>query len=121
MPSKEQHIKQYNKNKSLANTECLKRAEYKDWRIVVVYYAALHCIDSSYAQYIHPKTHKDRKEYMKQLGSYDPILDDYDNLEMLSRKSRYKCVEIKEREVTDALINLSTIEDFIKSKNNSDD
>ena len=119
MPSREQHIKQYNKNKSLANTVCLRRTEYKDWRIVVLYYAALHCIDSSYAQYKHPKTHKDRKEYMERLGSYEPILDDYENLEMLSRKSRYKCVEIKDEDVTEALINLSSIEKFIKSKSSS--
>lgn len=118
MPTKDKHIQQYKKNKTLANTDTLKKEEYKDWRIVIIYYSALHYIDSSYADAnIHPLTHVKRKEIFEKLSGYDEILDDYDNLEMLSRKSRYNCVNISDREVEDALENLKTIEDFIEKLN----
>lgn len=113
MPSRIKHIEQYRKNKKLANTDLLKENEYMDWRIVVIFYAAMHYIDSSYANLMHPTTHKSRKKYLQVNSKYDEIIDDYENLEMLSRKSRYDCIKIKQRDITDALENLSTIEKFV--------
>lgn len=113
MPSKTKHIEQYLKNKKLANTNILKQVEYMDWRIVVIFYAAMHYVDSSYANVMHPTTHKSRKNFLQNSIQYKEILDDYENLEMLSRKSRYDCIKIKQRDITDALDNLSVIEKFV--------
>ncbi len=118
MPTKDKHIQQYKKNKTLANSKILKQPEYRDWKVTIIYYSALHCIDSSYAEKgIHPLTHVNRREAFERLSGYDEILDDYDNLEMLSRKSRYNCVTISNQEVEDALENLKTIENFIEKLN----
>ncbi len=119
MPSKKKHIEQYKKNKSLANSKYMKQTQFKDWRIVIIFYAAMHYLDSSYADVNnHPKTHKKRKEFLDMTPQYDEIIDEYDNLEMLSRKSRYDCIQILDNEVTDALINLTSIEKFVSKLSN---
>lgn len=118
MPTKERRITQYHKNKTLANSKLLKQEQYRDWRIVLIYYSALHYIDSTYANVnFHPHTHNERKEGFSRFKGYDDIIDDYDNLEMLSRKSRYNCVTLSNQEVEDAIENLHIIEEFIKNKN----
>lgn len=113
MPSKQKHISQYKKNKSLANSKYMKTPEHKDWRIVMIFYATMHYLDSSYADKFHPGTHDSRKKFLEITSEYDDIIDEYQNLEMLSRKCRYNCVDIMEKEVTDALVNMKTIEDFV--------
>lgn len=114
MPSREKHIKQYIENKSLANSNCLKQPQYKDWRIVIIYYAALHFLDSTYAELgWHPTTHEKRKKFLDRTPEYTDIIDDYENLEMLSRKSRYNCVKVKDSEVNEALENLEAVEKFV--------
>lgn len=114
MPSKDKHLLQYKKNKTLSNSKLLKDKQYKDWRIVTLFYAGLHILDSTYAEKFHPSSHKVRKSFLEGNPEYSDIIDDYENLEMLSRKSRYNCVNIKDSEVTDALVNLKVIEDFCK-------
>lgn len=113
MPNKQKHISQYKKNKSLANSNFMKKTENKDWRIVMIFYATMHCLDSSYADKFHPETHTTRKNFLERTSEYDDIIDEYQNLEMLSRKCRYDCVNIMDKEVTDALINMKAVEDFV--------
>lgn len=113
MPSKEKHIKQYKKNKELSNTELLSKDENRDWKITLLFYAGVHLIDSYYADSYHPQTHTTRKNYLHRVSTYRDILDDYENLEMLSRKARYDCEFIDRFEVEDAIENIRTIEDFV--------
>lgn len=113
MANKERHIVQYKKNKTLANSKYIKQSQFKDWRITMIFYATMHCLESKYADIYHPSTHKDRKKFLGKTSPYINIIDDYENLEMLSRKARYDCVDMLDKEVTDALINMKTIEDFV--------
>lgn len=116
MPTKEQHLKQYSKNKTLANSNPLTNDENNDWRITMIFYASMHLLESSYAlKQVHTSTHEARKKFMSSNLEYNPILLDYDNLEMLSRKARYNCIKMKEKHVKDALRNMETIENFVKN------
>lgn len=113
MPKKIKHIEQYKKNKLLANSKCLNNPQFRDWKIVMIFYAAMHYLESSYADKYHSTTHQKRKKYLESDAKYEDIIDDYENLEMLSRKSRYDCIEMSSKEVIDALVNLKSIEDFV--------
>lgn len=113
MPSKEKHLEQYRKNINLANSDLLKEEKYRDWRVTTIFYAGMHLLDSSYANMWHPPTHEKRKNFLYDTIKYRDIIDDYENLEMLSRKARYKCVNILEREVESALENLQCIENML--------
>jgi len=118
MPSRLQHIEQYEKNKSLANSKHIRQPQFKDWRIVIIFYATMHYLESFYSKERHFKSHIRRKEYLESTLIYDTIVYDYENLEMLSRKSRYDCVNILDKEVTDALINMKAVEDFVNDPSN---
>ncbi|XZI01426.1 hypothetical protein ACSW9P_15535 [Clostridium perfringens] len=113
MPSKSNHVEQYKKNKELSNTELFNKPENRDWKITLLFYAGMHLVDSHYAVLYHPKTHKKRKEILNTFSNYRDIIDDYENLEMLSRKARYDCEFIEEFEIEDAIENIRTIEEFV--------
>ena len=101
MSNRTRHLERYNKNKKLANSEELSKEENFDWKIIIIYYAALHLLDSSYADdeiLPHPPNHEKRKFKIK--GTYnDDIYNCYNNLETLSRQARYDCIKIKEKHV----------------------
>lgn len=115
MAKKEIHINKYRKNKKLAESNLMLKEENNDWRTVIIYYSALHIIDSTYADSkFHPSNHEVRKNFMANAPKYKDIVDVYNNLEMLSRKARYDMLNIKPKEVVDALICLNKIEKYFK-------
>lgn len=117
MPNKTRHLEQYRRNKSLANTNPLNLEENNDWKITLLFYASMHLIESAYADICHNKTHKDRKNFISITKPYNEIIDDYETLESLSRKARYDCMKIKNKEVKIALENMKNIENFINNLN----
>lgn len=113
MANKNIHLCKYRKNKKLASSNLMAKDENTDWRTVIIYYSALHIIDSTYAdKNVHPNSHNKRKLFMSRASQYKNILDQYDTLEMLSRKARYDALNIKPKELTDALICLHAIEEY---------
>lgn len=115
MSSKEKHLIQYARNKSLANSEPLIKEENNDWRITVIFYAIMHLLDSCYSDVlVKHTTHEIRKKFISSTSPYNDIIDVYTNLEMLSRKARYDCVKMKKTHVEDAIHNMSIIESFVK-------
>lgn len=103
MPSKNDHIDQYKKNKELAQEKLLCENKHNDWKVTILYYAVIHVIESSYAQNnIHFTSHFSRNKFLNSSRRHADIIDMYDNLEMLSRRARYDCDTIKPRNVRDA-------------------
>lgn len=115
MPSREQHTKQYLRNKKMASIPELSLDDNYDWKITMLFYAGLHCIETTIAdREYHPSTHTARKNFLERnISVYGSILDDYENLEMLSRNSRYKCIKMKKKRFQDALGNIEEIEKFV--------
>lgn len=110
MPSKEQHIKVYAKNKNLAN-EKLFLNENLEWRVTFIFYAAMHLLDSSVAEKgCHFTSHIARNSFLQKNKLYDSIIDEYEFLEVLSRKARYDCISIKQRDVNLARESLEVLE-----------
>ena len=115
MPSKEKHKTQYLRNKQIAGIEELVDEDNYDWKITILFYAGLHCLETTFADdNFHPTTHNSRKSFLESNKKYQDILDCYDNLEMLSRNSRYECIKMNKRKFDDALGNVEEIEQFVK-------
>jgi len=61
-----------------------------DWAIVILFYSALHYIDSFLAgKYKHPKSHELRDTEVESNGTLHPIYNDYRRLKDGSRQARY--------------------------------
>ncbi|MGL5713686.1 MAG: hypothetical protein ACRCX2_11755 [Paraclostridium sp.] len=112
MGSKTQHLAKHKNNKKLANSDELSKIENFDWKIIMIYYAALHLLDSTYAEddeMPHPPVHTYRKAKIKSKHN-DITFRCYKNLERLSRQARYDCITMKQKHVDKANGYLATIE-----------
>ncbi|MBI6040211.1 hypothetical protein [Clostridium perfringens] len=118
MADKESHLRQYRKNKNLANSDLLASKIYRDWKVTVIFYATMHLMDSTYSD-IYPKhnTHEKRKNFIGRTLPYKNVIDEYTELENLSRRSRYDCIPIEMEEVKQAEELMECIEEFAKGLN----
>lgn len=116
MPSKEKHNQQYLRNKQMSSIPQLLIDDNYDWKITMLFYAGMHCLEASFADNdVHTFTHESRKNYLySNKSKYSDIVDVYENLEMLSRNARYKCIKMKQKKYIDAVNNVEEIEAFIK-------
>lgn len=112
MASSDKHKIQYEDNKRIYQEEFFNRNENLAWKVTVIFYAALHYIESKFPNNIPCESHKDRYNIISK--SYKGIIDPYSALYSLSIKSRYKCIKIKNRDVMTALECLNDIEEKCK-------
>lgn len=117
MAEKKKHIKQYEKNKALASTKEFLKEENNDWRVTALFYATMHLLDSCYSE-IFPKhnTHEKRKAFISRTLPYKDIIDEYTELENMSRVARYDCIKIRNKDVSQALGLMKYIEEFLQEK-----
>ncbi len=116
MPSKSEHLEQYRKNKELACSDIICNEIYNDWKVTILFYAALHKLDSHYADVFHPSSHKNRKNFLGNTRKYNSIIDEYEHLEELSRNARYSCVKVKKKDIEEAEELLNYIEEFVENE-----
>lgn len=117
MAEKEVHIKQYNKNKALANSETFKLGENNDWKVTIMFYAIMHLMDSCYSDVFEKHTtHEKRKKFIGSVKPYKDIIDEYTELENLSRVARYECIPIRKKDVNEANGIMQYIEEFLQEK-----
>lgn len=115
MANKQIHLAKYKKNKALANSELISKEENNDWKVTMIYYTALHIVDSYLANSnTHPKSHEVRKKVMACNKYLENIIDTYNLLEAKSRKSRYDCLIIKSKDVKKSLDLLNRIEEYFQ-------
>ena len=91
MSTHDWHASQYEHNKKFSNDIArLFKSEYCDWVITSLFYSALHLINEFFTQkkIPIPQDHKERNNRVK--GYLDPIYNEYMQLFMLSKKSRYE-------------------------------
>ncbi len=94
MPTKAEHISKAELNEAFADT--VSRTSYLDWAVTVLYYAALHYVDSVLAvSGEHPTKHKDRHPLIRTNATLRTIHGEYRTLETLSWNARYGAMAIK--------------------------
>lgn len=109
MATSSKHKEQYRDNVRVFNSSFFKKQENYNWKVTVIFYAAIHLIESEMPPSCRCNSHEDRYNIIEK--SFKSIIDPYEALYKLSRKARYKCIKVKHRDVTNALISLKKIEE----------
>ena len=103
MPKAENHLKQYQHNKSLFCSDAFMTNEgYRDWTITIGFYSALHIIEKAFAELnppVHFKGHVIRNKFIFANRRYDKIASKYQALYNQSIRARYDCVTISKTDV----------------------
>lgn len=90
MPDKAQHLNRADGNERLARSLDFDDGLQVDWALVILFYSALHYIDSFLAgKNKHPKNHESRDIEVENNGTLNPIYNDYRRLKDVSREARY--------------------------------
>lgn len=93
MPSKDDHLKQAQHNEQLADT--LSKGTYVDWAVTVLFYAALHYVDSILAvSQVNPDTHGERQTEIERNDTLKVIYKEFRYLQVMSRNARYLVARI---------------------------
>ncbi|MGL5151800.1 MAG: hypothetical protein ACRC7N_14635 [Clostridium sp.] len=111
MASSEKHIKQYKDNVRVFNNKFFKDENNFNWKVTIIFYAVVHLIESKVPKDVECNNHSTRYKFINTFIT--DIVEPYDILYKLSRKARYKCIKIKDRDVKNALVSLKKIEDSI--------
>ena len=92
MPNFVEHLAQAQRNEELYTELCGLASQYTEWEIVTLFYASLHYVDAWLARNegIHPKSHKQRRDFVMRIDAFQPISEDYAFLYRLSIRARYE-------------------------------
>jgi uncharacterized protein (UPF0332 family) len=107
------HIKKFESNKNLIETDFFNSSEkWNDWKVTITFYSALHLIQSKLIEKgVNPKGHKKRNNMVSSLSEFKrKIKSDYFILYNESIKARYECIPIDGKVVSDCLECLKNIE-----------
>lgn len=107
------HKYKYEHNKALIDDL---DAKYNDWRITVIFYAALHLVETyleTTSLKAGKRNHFERKKLMNQVAFLKEIYGEYDFLYTQSIRSRYGFKEFSNNEVDKSKKSFENIESHI--------
>lgn len=132
MANYEKHKDQYIHNKEFLLDIEQHKLDYKDWKIVIMFYCGVHMIECVLSgldkkrrfkkqnevdenkkqeeEGIHSKNHRERRRYVCNFNEFKTISTHYSFLSTESHKARYRCFIINEKDVNAASKSLSSIE-----------
>lgn len=114
MASPQKHKQKYESNKQILDKLLREKRKPNDWLVTIAFYSALHLVDKtiveSSGEAHKPMDHTDRDLKVTRLTELKHIRTYYKALYMASRKSRYECVSITDKERENNLQYLSEIE-----------
>lgn len=118
MPSAQEHLDQYRKNKSsLEKVMSIDKPPY-DWAVTIAFYTAVHLIEKFIVEK-HPKgksssDHEDRMNWVKMISELKPIRSYYTALSQSSWQSRYMCIPFDKDATNKTIDHLEKIEQALK-------
>lgn len=99
MPERDEHIKKAERNLKLSEEGIFNpdKTKYLDWYVTILFYIALHYIDSVLATYssswpetmTHPREHKRRDNLVRTVSPLSTVAVEYFMLKEASRRARY--------------------------------
>jgi len=119
VPTADEHIKKYEKNKELLNKEVfdIHNTGYKEWVVTIAFYSALHLVEYKFYKdsKLHTGNHKARLTNVRINKAYRDIRSDYKYLYDQSIKARYTADIINKDDTKEAIKSLHRIESKIIS------
>ncbi len=116
MPSTEEHIKKYNENRELLDTNLnIENCNFYNWIVTVSFYAALHLVEAKLAENgIDSPDHFARGNNVERFSQFRDIRNQYKVLYDRSRIARYDGTFMDKKKGEFALKCLGIIEDKLK-------
>ncbi len=116
MPIAAVHSRQAAHNKAFLAEFNLTETIYLDWAVTVMFYVALHLVETYLAtKDLHPTAHRIRDDYLSRTADLRPIYRSYRELEHHSQKARYQGTRFSIETVETLSGDLQTIEKHIQS------
>lgn len=102
--TEQQHRAKAQKNRQLSSDLEAKLADYREWQVTTVFYAAVHLVQAYLRAKTsaYPQTHQERDELINRLPDLKPLYVPYNELKRVSVKSRYACLPVNQFDVDEA-------------------
>ncbi len=119
------HKNKYLNNKNVAFKNFINDKKNNEWKVTIIFYAALHYIEGSFPVFYRTESHRERGHNIKVLAEscdtkcaeiYSAIKVPYFRLYNLSRNARYYDIPILDKDVKKAEEYLKTIEENLEFK-----
>ena len=115
------HKKKYLENLNVVKKNFNHDKKCNEWKVTVLFYAAVHLVEGSFPKSLRTEKHKDRFELINNLAKcnsqeYKNIKVPYKRLYDFSINARYYDIPIIDKEVEQASRYLKTLEENLKFK-----
>ena len=116
LPSKDEHLRKAEKNKSFAESIKTDNATNIGWALVAAFYSALHFVDAFAAKYnTHFSSHTQRNAEVQRNPQLASLCDEYRDLFTLGWNARYTMQNYSSREHEQGMASLKVVEDSIRA------
>lgn len=118
MPSAQEHLEQYRRNRaSLGKVMGIEKPPY-DWAVTIAFYSAVHLIEKFIVEK-HPKNkpssdHEERMSWVQMISELKPIRSYYSTLSQSSWQSRYMCIPFDQESTNKTIAHLEKIEESLR-------
>jgi len=116
LPDKQWHLQKKDSNLLAKAQLAISAGQFWDWEITILFYAALHYVDSFFSELTppeHPKKHGKRR---KLVGNHlNPIAEDYRLLNALSENARYESFTPRQSDIDEAWKYYQNIQTFMQT------
>ena len=116
MPTKDQHVKKATENEKLADSMQPSSQALINWKLVILFYAALHFVEAYLAKTldVHVRSHTTRDNYVAREANLRKLRIQYMHLKFFGYNARYEADCFTAAEVTEALADLAKVKGAIQ-------
>lgn len=111
MPSKDEHLEKAEGNEAFAPSIVHDTQTRIDWKLIVLFYAAVHYIEAYFAATlgIHLKSHVTRDSYVARDSNLKKIFSSYQHLKYFGYNARYEVFRFTVKDIQEATNYLADI------------
>jgi hypothetical protein len=115
MPNKDEHIEKARGNEAFAASITPDNQPRIDWKLIVVFYAAMHYVEAYLAKAMaaHLRSHTARDSYMGRDSNLKRIYSEYQDLKYFGYSARYEMCGLTRDDITAADKHLAVIKAHI--------
>jgi hypothetical protein len=111
LPAKDEHLQKAEGNESFADSIQLTDQAHIDWKLVVLFYTAVHYVEAYLAKSLgaHTRSHTTRDSYVGKEVNLKKVFLSYSHLKFFGYNARYELYGFTAEDVRDAIDDLSQI------------
>jgi len=116
LPSKDEHVSKAEGNEEFASSITPDSQPRIDWKLVVLFYAAVHYVEAYLARHLnqHVRSHTTRDKYLGREANLRKIFTSYGHLKFYGYNARYEVDGFTVKDVNDAIGYLNDVRSHIK-------